>query len=140
MLGLEVIKQTLGNNENKLSNSIVKKMVKASIYDRIRINNNSWRIKSLLEEINTSKLSEEEKGQLNEFFRAKAKEAAEQMEKNVAQLFGEDKQASVAEKEEIGKAKEGEASEEAQDEDDDEHKTPAEHVVEQKPGQSVFNY
>ena len=64
------------------------------------------------------------------------------MKSDLNSLCGEEKQASVEvdkqsdEKEEIAKAPEGEA----QDDPKDEKKTPAEHVIEQKPGQSIFNY
>ena len=139
MLGLEVIKQTL-TNENKISSSTAKKIIKASMYDRVNCYCDSWKIKNIFERISNAKISEEEKGQLIECFRTKAEESIKDIEKTIIDFFGEEKQASVGEKEEIGKAEEGEASENAQDEDDDEHKTPAEHVVEQKPGQSLFNY
>ena len=68
------------------------------------------------------------------------------MKSDLNSLFGEEKQASVEvdkqsdEKEEIAKAPEGNSEEEAQDDPKDEKKTPAEHVIEQKPGQSIFNY
>ena len=72
----------------------------------------------------------------------------DEIKKELDEVFGVEKQASVKSddnvdvkgKEEIGQSKEGESNEEAQDDSEDEHKTPAEHVIEQKPGQSIFNY
>lgn len=152
MLGLEVIKQTIENNNNKpaINPSIVKKLALSRINSDMRFSN-EWIIREELDRIINSNLSDETKGELIECLKNECYQAYEKAKNNLNEIFGstEEKQASVksdedcgtkGEKEEIGKSEEGEESENATDDKKDEHKTPAEYVIEQKPGKSMFNY
>lgn len=154
MLGLELIKQTIENNAAKpaINPSIVKKLALSRLNTDIKISN-EWMIKDELDKIVNSNLDDETKGELIEFLKSECYKLYEEANKELNELFGSDnnqeKQASIksdedsgtkGEKEEIAKAPEGESNEEADDDKKDEHKTPAEHVIEQKPGQSAFNY
>lgn len=153
MIGLDIIKQTIENNAAKpaVNPSIVKKLALSRLNTDIKISN-EWMIKDELDKIVNSNLDDETKGELIEFLKSECYKLYEESNKELNELFGtnnQEAQASVksdedsgtkGEKEEIAKAPEGEADEEADDDKKDEHKTPAEHVIEQKPGQSVFNY
>lgn len=152
MLGLEVIKQTIENNSSKpaINPNIVRKLALSRINSDMRFSND-WIIREELNRIINSNLPDEVKGELIECLKNECYQAYENTKKNLNEIFGstEEKQASVksdedsgtkGEKEEIAKSSEGNADEEAEDDKKDEHKTPAEHVIEQKPGQSMFQY
>ena len=149
MLGLEIIKQTIQqNSSNGMSEILRKKIAIAKINESIRSIGDYWYFSYILDRISNSELLEEEKGELIEFLKTKYISLNNEIKKELDEVFGVEKQASVKSddnvdvkgKEEIGQSKEGESNEEAQDDSEDEHKTPAEHVIEQKPGQSIFNY
>ena len=149
MLGLEIIKQTIQqNSSNGMSEILRKKIAIAKINESIRSIGDYWFFSNILDRISNSELPEEEKGELIEFLKTKYISLNNEIKKEWDEGFGVEKQASVKSddnvdvkgKEEIGQSKEGESNEEAQDDSEDEHKTPAEHVIEQKPGQSIFNY
>ena len=149
MLGLEIIKQTIQqNSSNGMSEILRKKIAIAKINESIRSIGDYWFFSNILDRISNSELTEEEKGELIEFLKTKYISLNNEIKKELDEVFGVEKQASVKSddnvdvkgKEEIGQSKEGESNEEAQDDSEDEHKTPAEHVIEQKPGQSIFNY
>lgn len=149
MLGLEIIKQTIQqNSSNGMSEVLRKKIAIAKINESIRSIGDYWFFSNILDRISNSELPEEEKGELIEFLKTKYISLNNEIKKELDEVFGVEKQASVKSddnvdvkgKEEIGQSKEGESNEEAQDDSEDEHKTPAEHVIEQKPGQSIFNY
>lgn len=149
MLGLEIIKQTIQqNSSNGMSEVLRKKLAIAKINESIRPINDGWFFSSILDRISNSELPDEEKGELIEFLKTKYISLNNEIKKELDEVFGVEKQASVKSddnvdvkgKEEIGQSKEGDSNEEAQDDSEDEHKTPAEHVIEQKPGQSIFNY
>ena len=149
MLGLEIIKQTIQqNSSNGMSQILRKKIAIAKINESIRSIGDYWFFSNILDRISNSELPEEEKGELIEFLKTKYISLNNEIKKELDEVFGVEKQASVKSddnvdvkgKEEIGQSKEGESNEEAQDDSEDEHKTPAEHVIEQKPGQSIFNY
>ncbi len=149
MLGLEIIKQTIQqNSSNGMSEILRKKIAIAKINESIRSIGDYWFFSNILDRISNSELPEEEKGELIEFLKTKYISLNNEIKKELDEVFGVEKQASVKSddnvdvkgKEEIGQSKEGESNEEAQDDSEDEHKTPAEHVIEQKPGQSIFNY
>ena len=149
MLGLEIIKQTIQqNSSNGMSEILRKKIAIAKINESIRSIGDYWFFFFFFDRISNSELPEEEKGELIEFLKTKYISLNNEIKKELDEVFGVEKQASVKSddnvdvkgKEEIGQSKEGESNEEAQDDSEDEHKTPAEHVIEQKPGQSIFNY
>lgn len=149
MLGLEIIKQTIQqNSSNGMSEVLRKKLAIAKINESIRSIGDYWFFSNILDRILNSELPEEEKGELIEFLKTKYISLNNEIKKELDEVFGVEKQASVKSddnvdvkgKEEIGQSKEGDSNEEAQDDSEDEHKTPAEHVIEQKPGQSIFNY
>lgn len=149
MLGLEIIKQTIQqNSSNGMSEILRKKIAIAKINESIRSIGDYWFFSNILDRISNSELPEEEKGELIEFLKTKYISLNNEIKKELDEVFGVEKQASVKSddnvdvkgKEEIGQSKEGDSNEEAQDDSEDEHKTPAEHVIEQKPGQSIFNY
>ena len=149
MLGLEIIKQTIQqNSSNGMSEVLRKKLAIAKINESIRSIGDYWFFSNILDRILNSELSDEEKGELIEFLKTKYISLNNEIKKELDEVFGVEKQASVKSddnvdvkgKEEIGQSKEGDSSESAQDDSEDEHKTPAEHVIEQKPGQSIFNY
>ena len=149
MLGLEIIKQTIQqNSSNGMSEALRKKLAIAKINESIRSIGDYWFFSNILDRILNSELPEEEKGELIEFLKTKYISLNNEIKKELDEVFGVEKQASVKSddnvdvkgKEEIGQSKEGDSNEEAQDDSEDEHKTPAEHVIEQKPGQSIFNY
>ena len=149
MLGLEIIKQTIQqNSSNGMSEILRKKIAIAKINESIRSIGDYWFFSNILDRISNSELPEEEKGELIEFLKTKYISLNNEIKKELDEVFGVEKQASVKSddnvdvkgKEKIGQSKEGESNEEAQDDSEDEHKTPAEHVIEQKPGQSIFNY
>lgn len=149
MLGLEIIKQTIQqNSSNGMSEVLRKKIAIAKINESIRSIGDYWFFSNILDRISNSELPEEEKGELIEFLKTKYISLNNEIKKELDEVFGVEKQASVKSddnvdvkgKEEIGQSKEGDSSESAQDDSEDEHKTPAEHVIEQKPGQSIFNY
>ena len=149
MLGLEIIKQTIQqNSSNGMSEILRKKIAIAKINESIRSIGDYWFFSNILDRISNSELPEEEKGELIEFLKTKYISLNNEIKKELDEVFGVEKQASVKSddnvdvkgKEEIGQSKEGDSSESAQDDSEDEHKTPAEHVIEQKPGQSIFNY
>ena len=149
MLGLEIIKQTIQqNSSNGMSEVLRKKIAIAKINESIRSIGDYWFFSNILDRISNSELPEEEKGELIEFLKTKYISLNNEIKKELDEVFGVEKQASVKSddnvdvkgKEEIGQSKECESNEEAQDDSEDEHKTPAEHVIEQKPGQSIFNY
>ena len=149
MLGLEIIKQTIQqNSSNGMAEKKKKKIAIAKINESIRSIGDSWFFSNMLDRISNTELPEEEKGELIEFLKTKYISLNNEIKKELDEVFGVEKQASVKSddnvdvkgKEEIGQSKEGESNEEAQDDSEDEHKTPAEHVIEQKPGQSIFNY
>ncbi len=149
MLGLEIIKQTIQqNSSNGMSEILRKKIAIAKINESIRSIGDYWFFSNILDRISNSELPEEEKEELIEFLKTKYISLNNEIKKELDEVFGVEKQASVKSddnvdvkgKEEIGQSKEGESNEEAQDDSEDEHKTPAEHVIEQKPGQSIFNY
>lgn len=149
MLGLEIIKQTIQqNSSNGMSEVLRKKLAIAKINESIRSIGDYWFFSNILDRILNSELPEEEKGELIEFLKTKYISLNNEIKKELDEVFGVEKQASVKSddnvdvkgKEEIGQSKEGDSNEEAQDDLEDEHKTPAEHVIEQKPGQSIFNY
>ena len=149
MLGLEIIKQTIQqNSSNGMSEALRKKLAIAKINESIRSIGDYWFFSNILDRILNSELPEEEKGELIEFLKTKYISLNNEIKKELDEVFGVEKQASVKSddnvdvkgKEEIGQSKEGDSNEEAQDDLEDEHKTPAEHVIEQKPGQSIFNY
>ena len=146
MIALDIIKQAIEGNAQKpaISSNIIKKLAMSKI-NTISINCD-WHLRDELSNILSSKLPDEDKADLLANLKALAYEAYNKMKSDLNSLFGEEKQASVevdkqsGEKEEIAKAPEGASEEEAQDDPKDEKKTPAEHVIEQKPGQSIFNY
>ena len=149
MLGLEIIKQTIQQNSSSgMSETLRKKLAIAKINESIRSIGDYWFFSNILDRILNSELPEEEKGELIEFLKTKYISLKNEIKKELDEVFGVEKQASVKSddnvdvrgKEEIGQSKEGDSNEEAQDDSEDEHKTPAEHVIEQKPGQSIFNY
>lgn len=149
MLGLEIIKQTIQqNNSNGMSDALRKKLAIVKINDSIRSINDGYFFSNILDRILNSELPEEEKGELIEFLKTKyislldeiRKELNEVFEVKQASIKAEDGNTDVKSKEEIGQSKEGASPEAAQDDSEDEHKTPAEHVIEQKPGQGIFNY
>lgn len=149
MLGLEIIKQTIQqNSSNGMSEALRKKLAIVKINEAIRPISDGWFFSSILDRISDSELPDEEKGELIEFLKTKYISLNNEIKKELDEVFGVEKQASVKSddnvdvkgKEEIGQSKEGDSNEEAQDDSEDEHKTPAEHVIEQKPGQSIFNY
>lgn len=149
MLGLEIIKQTIQqNSSNGMSEALRKKLAIVKINEAIRPISDGWFFSSILDRISNSELPDEEKGELIEFLKTKYISLNNEIKKELDEVFGVEKQASVKSddnidvkgKEEIGQSKEGDSSESAQDDSEDEHKTPAEHVIEQKPGQSIFNY
>lgn len=149
MLGLEIIKQTIQQNSfNGMSEALRKKLAIVKINEAIRPISDGWFFSSILDRISNSELPDEEKGELIEFLKTKYISLNNEIKKELDEVFGVEKQASVKSddnvdvkgKEEIGQSKEGGSNEEAQDDSEDEHKTPAEHVIEQKPGQSIFNY
>lgn len=149
MLGLEIIKQTIQqNSSNGMSEALRKKLAIVKINEAIRPISDDWFFSSILDRISNSELPDEEKGELIEFLKTKYISLNNEIKKELDEVFGVEKQASVKSddnvdvkgKEEIGQSKEGDSSESAQDDPEDEHKTPAEHVIEQKPGQSIFNY
>ena len=149
MLGLEIIKQTIQqNSSNGMSEALRKKLAIVKINEAIRPISDGWFSSNILDRILNSELPEEEKGELIEFLKTKYISLNNEIKKELDEVFGVEKQASVKSddnvdvkgKEEIGQSKEGDSNEEAQDDLEDEHKTPAEHVIEQKPGQSIFNY
>ena len=149
MLGLEIIKQTIQqNSSNGMSEALRKKLAIVKINEAIRPISDGWFFSSILDRILNSELPDEEKGELIEFLKTKYISLNNEIKKELDEVFGVEKQASVKSddnvdvkgKEEIGQSKEGDSNEEAQDDSEDEHKTPAEHVIEQKPGQSIFNY
>lgn len=149
MLGLEIIKQTIQqNSSNGMSETLRKKLAIVKINEAIRPISDGWFFSSILDRISNSELPDEEKGELIEFLKTKYISLNNEIKKELDEVFGVEKQASVKSddnvdvkgKEEIGQSKEGDSNEEAQDDSEDEHKTPAEHVIEQKPGQSIFNY
>lgn len=149
MLGLEIIKQTIQqNSSNGMSEALRKKLAIVKINEAIRPISDGWFFSSTLDRISNSELPDEEKGELIEFLKTKYISLNNEIKKELDEVFGVEKQASVKSddnvdvkgKEEIGQSKEGDSNEEAQDDLEDEHKTPAEHVIEQKPGQSIFNY
>ena len=149
MLGLEIIKQTIQQNSyNRMSEALRKKLAIVKINEAIRPISDGWFFSSILDRISNSELPDEEKGELIEFLKTKYISLNNEIKKELDEVFGVEKQASVKSddnvdvkgKEEIGQSKEGDSNEEAQDDSEDEHKTPAEHVIEQKPGQSIFNY
>ena len=149
MLGLEIIKQTIQqNSSNGMSEALRKKLAIAKINESIRSIGDYWFFSNILDRILNSELPEEEKEELIEFLKTKYISLNNEIKKELDEVFGVEKQASVKSddnvdvkgKEEIGQSKEGDSNEEAQDDSEDEHKTPAEHVIEQKPGQSIFNY
>lgn len=149
MLGLEIIKQTIQqNSSNGMSEALRKKLAIVKINEAIRPISDGWFFSSILDRISNSELPDEEKGELIEFLKTKYISLNNEIKKELDEVFGVEKQASVKSddnvdvkgKEEIGQSKEGDSNEEAQDDLEDEHKTPAEHVIEQKPGQSIFNY
>lgn len=149
MLGLEIIKQTIQqNSSNGMSEALRKKLAIVKINEAIRPISDGWFFSSILDRISNSELPDEEKGELIEFLKTKYISLNNEIKKELDEVFGVEKQASVKSddnvdvkgKEEIGQSKEGDSNEEAQDDSEDEHKTPAEHVIEQKPGQSIFNY
>lgn len=152
MLELELVKQTLeNNNKNKINPAILDKIIKTRIMQDTKIFFD-WQISNCIRDIDNAKeLSDEQKGELVGSLKADCYKCYEDIKKVYEELFGsEEKQASTVtdkntnttsgEKEEIGKSEEGESSEEAQDDPKDDKKTPAEFVNEQKPGQSIFNY
>lgn len=147
MIALDIIKQTIEGNTQKpaISSNIIKKIAMSKINTSISINCD-WQLKDGLSYILSLKLPDEDKADLLENLKTLAYETYNKMKSDLNSLFGEEKQASVEvdkqsdEKEEIAKAPEGNSEEEAQDDPKDEKKTPAEHVIEQKPGQSIFNY
>ena len=149
MLGLEIIKQTIQqNSSNGMSEALRKKLAIVKINETIRPISDGWFFSGILDRILNSELSDKEKGELIEFLKTKYISLNNEIKKELDEVFGVEKQASVKSddnvdvkgKEEIGQSKEGDSNEEAQDDSEDEHKTPAEHVIEQKPGQSIFNY
>lgn len=149
MLGLEIIKQTIQqNSSNGMSEALRKKLAIVKINEIIRPISDCWFFSGILDRILSSELPDEEKGELIEFLKTKYISLKNEIKKELDEIFGAEKQASVKSddnvdvkgKEEIGQSKEGDSSESAQDDSEDEHKTPAEHVIEQKPGQSIFNY
>lgn len=150
MLGLEIIKQTIQqNSSNEISVGLRKKFAVAKINEAVRPIGDNWFFSNMLDRIVNSELPEEEKSGLLEYIKSKYVSLGNDIKKELDEVFGVEKQASVKSendnvdvkgKEEIGHAKDGESSEAAQDDSEDEHKTPAEHVIEQKPGQSIFNY
>lgn len=149
MLGLEIIKQTIQQNSSSgMSEALRKKLAIVKINEAIRPISDGWFFSSILDRISNSELPDEEKGELIEFLKTKYISLNNEIKKELDEVFGVEKQASVKSddnvdvkgKEEIGQSKEGDSNEEAQDDSEDEHKTPAEHVIEQKPGQSIFNY
>lgn len=149
MLGLEIIKQTIQqNSSNGMSEALRKKLAIVKINEAIKPISDGWFFSNILDRILNSELSDEEKGELIEFLKTKYISLNNEIKKELDEVFGVEKQASIKSddnvdvkgKEEIGQSKEGDSSESAQDDSEDEHKTPAEHVIEQKPGQSIFNY
>ena len=150
MLGLEIIKQTMQQNSSNggMSEELRKKIAIAKINESIRPIGDNWFFSNILDRIINSELPEESKGELIEHLKSEYVSLNKEIKKELDEVFGAEKQASVKAddnvdvkgKEEIGQSKEGSSEEAAQDDSEDEHKTPAEHVVEQKPGQSIFNY
>lgn len=149
MLGLEIIKQTIQqNNSNRMSDALRKKLAIVKINDSVRSISDGYFFSNILDRILNSELPEEEKEKLLEFLKTKyisllgeiRKELNEVFEVKQASVKAEDDNTDVKGKEEIGQSKEGASPEAAQDDSKDEHKTPAEYVIEQKPGQSIFNY
>lgn len=146
MLGIDVIKQTLEGTTNKISPSILKKIALAKINSEMR-SYYDYTFKTNIDRIANEKFSDEQKTELFNFFKDEAYQSYEKAKKDIEEIFGSEKQESAKtdeklsnEKEVIGKSEEGEADEYAQDDSKDEHKTPAEYVIEKKPGQSLFNY
>jgi len=146
MIALDIIKQAIEGNTQKpsISSNIIKKLAMSKI-NTLSVNCD-WQLRDEFSNILSSKLPDEDKADLLANLKSLAYETYNKMKSDINSLFGEEKQASVevdkqsGEKEEIAKAPEGASEEEAQDDPKDEKKTPAEHVIEQKPGQSIFNY
>lgn len=147
MIALDVVRQAIENNASKpvINSKIMKKLAISKINTGIKIDCD-WQLRDNITSIMSAKISDEEKNKLISELSKVAYDSYKEMKQEVEELFGAEKQASVeadkqsGEKEEIAKAPEGSSSEEAQDDPKDEKKTPAEHVVEQKPGQAMFNY
>ena len=148
MIALDIIKQAIESNAQKpaISSNITKKLAISKLNTSINVNCD-WQLRDEISSILSSKLPDEEKTELISNLKSLAYDSYNKMKSELNSLFGvEEKQASVeadkqsGEKEEIAKASEGASSEEAQDDPKDDKKTPAEHVIEQKPGQSIFNY
>lgn len=146
MLGLDIIKQTLEGTESKVSPSILKKIALAKINSEMK-SYYDYTFKNNIDRIANEKITDEQKSELLNFFKDEAYRSYEKAKKDLEEIFGSEKQESVKtdeissnEKEVIGKSEEGKADEYVQDDSKDEHKTPAEYVIEQKPGQSIFNY
>lgn len=138
MLGLEIIKQAIGDNaaQPAVSQNILKKIALSNLEFDIE----TYNIRSIIERINSSTLQQDVKGQLIEYFSNSLDKLCLNIKKELEDLFGKEetinnKQASV----EVDDDKE-KKNEFAQDNTEDENKTPAEHVIEQKPAQINFNY
>lgn len=148
MLGVELIKKTF-ENKSPMNHELVKKLVNSRINNRF---NNmfsfDWQYENAIKEL--TKLPKDRQEEVSAILEKELANFFNEVKQDVLDIFKEvglgEKQAAVEtedsseESEAIGKKEEGEAPEQASDEDDDEHKTPAEYVVERKAGEPIFNY
>lgn len=148
MIAVDMIKQAFESNAAKptINSKIMKKLAISKINTSLKVDSD-WLLRDGINSIMTAKISDEEKADLISAFSKSTYDFYEDMKQEVEGLFGAKKQASVkadnkqsGEKEEIAKAPEGSSEEAPQDDPTDEKKTPAEHVIEQKPGKAMFDY
>lgn len=148
MIAVDMIKQAFESNAAKptINSKIMKKLAISKINTSLKVDSD-WLLRDGINSIMIAKISDEEKADLISAFSKSTYDFYEDMKQEVEGLFGAEKQASVkadnkqsGEKEEIAKAPEGSSEEAPQDDPTDEKKTPAEHVIEQKPGKAMFDY
>lgn len=148
MLGVELIKKTF-ENKSPMNHELIKKLVNSRINNRFsNIFNFDWQYENAIKEL--TKLPKDRQEEVSAILEKELANFFNEVKQDVLNIFKEvglgEKQAAVEtedsseESEAIGKKEEGEAPEQASDEDDDEHKTPAEYVVERKAGEPIFNY
>ena len=96
MLGLEIIKQTIQqNSSNGMSEALRKKLAIVKINEAIRPISDGWFFSSILDRISNSELPDEEKGELIEFLKTKYISLNNEIKKELDEVFGVEKQASV---------------------------------------------
>lgn len=148
MLGVELIKKTF-ENKSPMNHELVKKIINSKISNRfLNIFNFDWQYENTLREL--AKLPKDRQEEVSAILEKELTNFFNEVKQEVLDIFKEiglgEKQAAVEtedsseESEAIGKKEEGEAPEQASDKTDDEHKTPAEYVVERKAGEPIFNY